>query len=243
METISNNEIKRIRSLSQKKFRKDTGLFVVEGEKMVDEAMRSEFEIEKIYRVSDIGEKAMSRISSLSSPSPVLAVIKQKPLKILNEVSDAIIKKDNFLCLQLDGIKDPGNMGTIIRLADWFGIKYLFVSTDSVEIYNPKTVQATMGSVFRVKIISGNAADTAAVFKSAGLPVYGTFLDGENIYEKKLCGSGLIIMGSESFGISDNTAAMVTDRLLIPSAHGSGAESLNVAIATAIICSVFRHGK
>ena len=151
--TISNNEIKRIKSLQQKKFRDESGLFIVEGEKMVEEALNSGFQVEAVYRKDDIGETAMSRISSLASPSPVLAVVR-KPAdsKIENVASLKPLISEGGLFLALDTIRDPGNLGTILRIADWFGIKAVFASADTVDVFNPKVVQATMGAVFRVKL-------------------------------------------------------------------------------------------
>lgn len=230
---ISKNEIKEVKALGQKKFRDQSGLFVVEGEKMVAEAVASGFEIVKVFERDDIGEDAMSRISMLASPSPVLAVVRIPSPKPLPENPDGLI-------LALDGLRDPGNVGTIIRLADWFGIRQIIASPDTVEIYNPKVVQATMGSIFRVQL---NYCDLPSVLGKAKVPVFGTFLDGEDIYKSKLGNSGYIVMGSESNGISDAVAKTVTSRLHIPSFSGGlpTSESLNVAIAAAITCSEFRR--
>jgi len=235
MPNISNAEIKWVRSLKEKKFRDDTGLFVVEGEKMVREAMDSSFEIERIFKRDEIGPDAMSRISSLSSPSPVLAVLRQKKYAFPD------ITKGLFLAL--DSVRDPGNLGTIIRLCDWFGIDAIFASTDTVELYNPKVVQSTMGAIFRKKVIYCDIPTICDKFIQAELPIYGTFLDGENIYCKKLEANGLIVMGNESNGISDAVRAKTSDKLLIPSFTGDAptAESLNVAIATAITLSEFKR--
>ncbi len=150
--SISANEIKRVRSLSDKKFRDRYGLFCVEGEKMVDEALRSGFDVETVYRKDEIGEEQMGRISSLSSPSPALAVVR-KPQDI-NLSSDAALSGalgQSGLYLALDTIRDPGNLGTILRVADWFGIDAVFAAPDTVDVFNPKVIQATMGAIFRVK--------------------------------------------------------------------------------------------
>lgn len=234
---ITNTEIKQIRSLKEKKFRDACGLFVVEGEKMVAEALASSYEVVSVYRRDEIGEEAMSRISSLSSPSPVLATVR------IPEPQSGPLQCPSGLCLALDSIKDPGNLGTIMRLADWFGIDTVFASRGTVELYNPKVVQATMGAIFRKKLIYCDIPELCRVFVEAGRPVYGTFLDGENIYEKELRGDGLIVMGNESEGISDAVASQVTQRLHIPSfAYGAPtAESLNVAIATAVTVAEFRR--
>lgn len=235
MTELTAARIKQIRALSDKKNRAESGLFVVEGEKMVREAMESGFEVVDIYRREDIGEKAMSRISSMVSPSPVLAVLKQKSYP-MPDISHGLF-------LALDSVRDPGNLGTIIRLADWFGIDAVFASVDTVELYNPKVVQATMGAVFRKKVIYCDLEELCSRFVAAGRKVYGTFLDGADIYEQTLEEEGLIIMGNESNGISAALETKITDSLLIPSFSGGAptAESLNVAIATAVTLSEFRR--
>lgn len=202
---------------------------------MVAEAAASGFEIVEIYRRDEIGADAMARISMLSSPSPVLAVVRRKPQEEVSVCSG--------LCLALDGVRDPGNFGTIIRLADWFGIDVIYASHDCVELYNPKVVQATMGAVFRKKVVYCDLPDICARFIDAGLPVYGTFLDGSDIYSQDLSAEGLVVMGNESEGISGEVAATVSAKLLIPSFTKGAptAESLNVAIATAITLSEFRR--
>ncbi|MBO4571312.1 MAG: RNA methyltransferase [Bacteroidales bacterium] len=233
---LSKNGIKLIKSLSQKKFRDQEGLFTVEGEKMVAEALASDFEVVSVYRTSEIGEEAMSRITALSSPSPALAVVRIP-------APEAFVPTAGELVLALDSLRDPGNLGTIIRLADWFGIRTVLASRDTVDIYNPKVVQATMGAIFRVRFIYCDLPETLSLCRAAGLPVYGTFLDGENIYGSALSADGVIVMGSESNGISPAVEALVDRRLYIPPypASGTGSESLNVAIATAITCSEFRR--
>ena len=241
---VSHNEIKFVKSLEQKKFRDEHGLFVVEGEKMVEEALRSPFSVEKVYREEEVGSAAMARLSLLSSPSPVLAVVR-KPADI--EAGCALNIPDRGLFLALDGIRDPGNLGTIIRTADWFGIDAVFASKDSVDIFNPKVVQSTMGAIFRVKFhycdICGLCAKVAAV----GGNVYGTFLDGENIYARNLAtgevSPSVIVIGNESKGISPQVGAQVTDRLFIPSwpRDERGSESLNAAVATAVTIAEFRR--
>ena len=255
MASLSANQIKFIRSLQQKKFRDEYGLFVAEGEKIVEEALKSGYKIKDVYYEKEIGRDTMSRISNLSSPSPALAVI-EKP----NYNPDSFMKGvlENFrkeksnglsgrkpLYLALDGVKDPGNMGTIIRIADWFGIEAIFAAPGSVEIYNPKVVQATMGAIFRKQVIYTDLTKLCKMFVDAGIPVYGTFLDGVNLYENLPSErkNGLIVMGSESFGISPELEAIIENKLLIPPypANAVTSESLNVAIATAIICAEFRR--
>lgn len=242
---ISNAEIKRVKALQNKKFRDETGLFVVEGEKMVSEALVSGFEVVDVYRRDDIGPEAMSRISSLSSPSPVLAVLRQAPQMSLDEIGRMIREGSGkgFLAIGLDAVRDPGNLGTIIRLADWFGIDAIFASTDTVELYNPKVVQSTMGAIFRKKVIYCDLAKVCDIFTSVSVPIYGTFLEGENIYKSELSRNGLIVMGNEANGVSQAIRRKCTAKLFIPPYPGDipTAESLNVAIATAITISEFRR--
>ena len=246
--SISANEIKRVRSLSDKKFRDRYGLFCVEGEKMVDEALRSGFDVETVYRKDEIGEEQMSRISSLSSPSPALAVVR-KPQDI-NLSSDAALSSAlgrSGLYLALDTIRDPGNLGTILRVADWFGIDAVFAAPDTVDVFNPKVVQATMGAIFRVKFHYAEIPALCRAAVSAGGNVYGTFLDGSDMYEKQLNpgkdSPSVIVIGNESNGISNEVAGLVSDKLYIPPypKNDTGSESLNAAVATAITVAEFRR--
>ena len=237
--SISKNELRQVRSLAQKKFRDESGLFVVEGEKMVSEALASGFEVVSVYRRDEIGEETMARLSMLSSPSPVLAVVRQP--------APAAFRPSKGLFLALDGIRDPGNLGTILRVADWFGIDGVVASPDTVELYNPKVVQATMGAIFRVPFHRMDIAELCRKVVTGGGHVYGTFLNGENMYSKALdCGleaPSVIVIGNESNGISPEVAACVSDRLFIPPypADDPGSESLNAAIATAITVAEFRR--
>ena len=231
--SITQAEIKQIRSLGEKKFRDATGLFVVEGEKMVQEALDSGFKVVRVLRREEIGDAAMARISQLSSPSPVLAVVARP-----EPAADEPVRG---LCLALDGIRDPGNMGTIIRIADWFGVETVYASADCVELFNPKVIQASMGSVFRVRLVTADIPALARRFREAGMPVYGTFLDGKDLYREQLQSAGLIVMGNEANGIRPEVAAEVDARLTIPAFGKSGAESLNVAAATAVTLSEFRR--
>lgn len=238
--SLSNNEIKRIKSLSQKKFRDEYSLFVAEGEKIVDEALRSGYEIEAVYRREEIGEDRMSRISQLSSPSPVLAVIR-KPAQ------EQIQIPSKGLFLGLDSLRDPGNLGTVIRIADWFGINAIFASHDTVDVFNPKVVQSTMGAIFRVRFHYCDLESVCKGFMEAGGRVYGTFLDGKDIYscnlETGLDCPVMAVMGNESEGISDRISKIVSDRLFIPPypADEPGSESLNVSVATAVTVAEFRR--
>ncbi len=243
---VSNNEIKLVKSLAQKKFRDIHGLFVVEGEKMVAEARSSGFIVEKVYLGREVGEAAMSRLSLMSSPSPALAVLR-KPSDIVLEDLAAYDLPDKGLFLVLDGVRDPGNLGTILRIADWFGIDAVFASRDTVDIFNPKVVQASMGAIFRVGFHYCDIVPLCMKFSQAGGSVYGTFLDGDDIYSKDLnlgdASPSVIIVGNESNGISDAVSQVVTERLFIPSYPRDcrGSESLNVAVATAVAVAEFRR--
>ena len=242
---LSKSKISFIKSLSIKKFRNETGLFIVEGVKMVDELINSSFEIKEIYAtekwegfnsfkdITLISEKELTQVSSLKTPNQVLAIA------AIPERKENFEDIFNTLSIALDDVKDPGNLGTIIRLADWFGIKNVFCSLECVDAFNPKVVQATMGSLFRVNINYVNLPEFLKN-KPTGFPIYGAVLGGEDIYQNKLSETGIIVMGNESSGISDNILPLITEKITIPS-YGSGAESLNVAIATAIICAEFRR--
>lgn len=248
MASISNNEIKRVKSLSQKKFRDKLGLFVVEGEKMVEEAKKSGYHIESVYYSQEIGADVMSRISALSSPSPALAVIRKPSdiylddLSVLNETLSS-----GGLYLALDTIRDPGNLGTILRIADWFGIDAVFAAKDTVDVFNPKVVQATMGAVFRVKMHYVDLPELSELVLAKDGRIFGTFLDGGNMYGQTLDNGkespSVIVIGNESNGISDRMAELVTDRLYIPPYPSGqpGSESLNAAVATAVTVAEFRR--
>lgn len=248
MASISNNEIKKVKSLQQKKFRDETGLFIAEGEKMVEEAENSRFHVECVYRRDDIGEEAMKRISALASPSPALAVVRKPSDAYVDDISSLKeLVSEGGLFLALDTIRDPGNLGTIIRIADWFGIKAIFATRDTVDVFNPKVVQATMGAIFRVKLHYVDLPELAEMMKGLGGKVYGTFLDGRNMYGRDLDTGAdkpvMIVTGNESDGISAAMEALVTDKLYIPPypADVQGSESLNAAIATAITVAEFRR--
>lgn len=239
MKALSSNEIKFIKSLSQKKYRDESGLFVVEGEKMVAEALNSGFKTESVFYKDEIGEELMGRISQLSNPSPALAV--------LHQIDRGKCKITKGLYLGLDSIRDPGNLGTIIRVADWFGINAILASEDTVDLYNPKVVQATMGAIFRVPVYYCNLYETLWKVKFDGGKVLGTFLDGNNLYaENRLAnsdGTSVIVVGNESNGISKEIEKVVTDRLFIPPypINSRTSESLNAAMATAIVTAEIRR--
>ena len=241
---ISKNQLKYIRQLEQKKYRRREGVFVAEGTKVVGDLLLR-YRPEAVFATADwqapagitpqlVTDDELRRISFLQHPQQVLALF---PLPTNCKPSTLNLE----LSLALDGVQDPGNLGTIIRIADWFGISTIICSEDTVDAWNPKVVQATMGSISRVNIIYLNLPDYLDTLP-ADFPVYGTFLDGENIYTQQLTPDGLIIMGNEGNGISEAVRTKVNRRLLIPDFHqGPTADSLNVAIATAITCSEFRR--
>ena len=248
---LSKTKIKEIRALEIKKFRDERSLFVAEGNKLVAEMLRT-FECEWLIARTpwmatrgDISakeliladEKDIQKISFLKTPQDVLAIFK-KPQYALEEANPT-----SQLILALDGIQDPGNLGTIIRLADWFGIEHIICSPDTADAFSPKTVQATMGALAHVKVHYTNLNEY--IEKHGDTPVYGTFLDGNNIYKKQLSQNGIIVMGNEGNGIRPEIESIINERLYIPPypAEHETTESLNVAVATAIICAEFRRNK
>jgi TrmH family RNA methyltransferase len=185
-----------------------------------------------------IDTKSMERISQLKSATEVLAVVEQ-PRHTLN-----VANLGNKLSLALDGVQNPGNLGTIIRLADWFGVEDVICSTECADLYNAKVVQATMGALLRVKVhYTDNLAELLRSAANSDIPIYGTLLDGNNMYDRPLTQSGIIVMGNEGKGISPSVSNLVSDRLFIPNypSERTTTESLNVAVATAIICAEFRR--
>ena len=239
---ISKNQQKYVRQLELKKYRKREGVFVAEGPKVVGDLLQAGFTTTLLFATSDwmaahpdkaaqvVSDDELCKLSFLQHPQQVLGVFKMPTTC------------DNMLSapgpwLALDGVQDPGNLGTIIRIADWFGISNIFCSEDTADAWNPKVVQATMGSIARVNIVYTNLAE---LIKNTDKPVYGTLLDGRNIYEEELSADGIIVMGNEGNGISPAIRQLVTHRLLIPRYH-EGPESLNVAIATAITCAELRR--
>lgn len=248
MNELSKVKIKFINSLAKKKYRDDYQCFIAEGDKLVSE-LSSTLHCQTVIATQDwsdrnmivaeenivVSEEQMKKISLLSTPTSVFAIF-QKPAR--PELTDDYLK--THLTLMLDSVQDPGNLGTIVRLADWFGIHAIICSTSTADIYNPKTVQSTMGSLSKVNVIYTDLPSFLSRCKSLGVPLYGTFLNGENIYHSELTPNGVIIMGNEGNGISDLVSRFVDKRLLIPNfAHGNTVESLNVATATAIVCSEF----
>ncbi len=249
---LSNNQLKFLKSLHQRKFRQKYGIFIAEGVKTASEVLQSNrFEIEGVYalrnwldknaeivqelqnRVFEVSPHELSKISLLSTPNQILITLKN------NETifSKGEIEKD--LSLYLDEIRDPGNMGTILRIADWFGIKWIFCSSGCVEIENPKVVQASMGAFLRVKTLPISLLELRQ--QMPDISVLGTSIKGEPLFEMKNCLPAIVVVGNESTGISEETAACLTKRISIPRHENGGAESLNAAIATGIVCSWFRN--
>jgi TrmH family RNA methyltransferase len=240
---LSKSQISLLKSLQHKKDRIEHGSFLVEGYKSVIEFIDSSYHAETIYHLTSFDPKMlklsrkinlceisvtdMQKISSLKTPPEVIALIK---IPAWPAVNNAKLKQK--FTIVLDGIQDPGNMGTIIRIADWFGIGHIICSADTVDIYNPKVVQASMGSLSRVKV---HYDDLPVVLPQLKLPVFGAMLDGENIYNTHFGAEGLIVMGNEGNGIRPAVAQLVTKAVTIP--RVGSAESLNVGIATALFCS------
>ena len=239
MQSISKNKIKWIRSLQQKKIRDDLGLFVVEGEKMVNEALESnEYEVVFLCLTKSsiiisknsncevvlVTEEELKSISSLKNPNKSLVVLKIPVQKVV---------KTEFK-IALDGIQDPGNMGTILRLADWFDVKEIICSKDTVDIYNPKVVQASMGAIFRINVLY---CDLPGYLSKTKEPIFGALLEGENIYKKTVQPKGILILGNEGNGISKDVISLVNQPITIP--RFGKAESLNVSVAAGILLSEF----
>lgn len=242
---FSKSQIKLINSLGQKKYRLKHGLFVAEGKKAVSELLESSLQLHSLFTTEDIfkaekertfliEERDLRKITNLATAQTALAVFhiprSEKPVP-------------RGLLVALDNVQDPGNLGTIIRMCDWFGIKDLICSEGTVDCYNPKVVQATMGSIARVNISYRSLPEFLEQIHSE-IPVYGAFLEGENIYSKKLKPEGVLVMGNEANGISSEVESFITQKLVIPQFGDlQQTESLNVATATAIFLSEFRRGE
>lgn len=237
---VSKNQIKWITSLQLKKYRLEHQLFIAEGVKVIQELLQSNFVLEDLFATEEVfnsfsvknktvvTEVEMKKITALSSPSSCLAIFQiPKEIKISNK----------GLIVALEDIRDPGNLGTIIRLCDWFGIEQIVCSKETVDVFNPKVVQATMGSIARVNI---QYLDIKEFISNSDLPIFGTFMDGQNIYSEDLPADGIIVFGNEAKGISAEIEKLVTNRIAIPRfGKLQKTESLNVATATAIILSEF----
>jgi rRNA methylases len=249
--SLSKSKIKYIQSLKEKKYREEYNTFVAEGDKMVTDLLpvmscellvatpdflQSRLAIiANVKEIIEVSKSDIDKASFLINPQQVIAVF-ERPQYTLN-----IDKIKDQLSLMLDGIQDPGNLGTIIRLADWYGIENIICSKDTVDVYNPKVVQATMGALARIKLHYTDLKET--IEKLNNTPIYGTFLDGTDLYTTEISESGIIIMGNEGKGIRPEIAKCINKRLYIPN-YPKGretSESLNVAIATAIVCSEFRR--
>lgn len=247
---LSKNKIKYIHSLELKKNRKEEQVFVAEGHKLVGDLL-GHFPCRLLVATSgwlhmqeplvadeviEVTQEELSRASLQKAPQEVLAVFAQP----VYELNPEVMKTS--LCLALDDVQDPGNLGTIIRLADWFGIEHIFCSVGTADVFNPKTVQATMGALARVKVHYCSLPQLIDEVKG-DVPVYGTFLDGEVIYKEKLSANGLIVMGNEGKGVSAEVEKRIDRRLYIPNypQERETSESLNVAIATAVVCGEFRR--
>jgi len=251
---ISKNTIKRLNSLSQKKYRTKEKLFLVEGNKMVIELLDSSYEIETLYlteefvvsiaKMDKIPDNAvivthaeLKKISQLQTPQNSLAVCRiPAPLALPHKLNEN-------LSIYLDGIRDPGNMGAIIRICDWFSVHNLFCSADSVDAYNPKVIQSSMGSFARVNIFESEFSVVSELAKKSGIIIYGAFMDGANVYTENLSHKSLLVMGNEGRGISESLEQLIDQKISIPSFSNERkqAESLNVSVATAILCSEFKR--
>jgi RNA methyltransferase, TrmH family len=253
IQMISKNKIKKIRSLSQKKIREREQLFLIEGDKIVPEVLDSAIHVQEVFttgsfrlaneksmkraeKVTEATEQEIKEASLLKQPQHCLAVC---VLPLPAGLPPAL----TGLSLYLDGIQDPGNLGTIIRICDWFGLEYLFCSPDTADVFNPKVIQSSMGSFCRVKTEYAPFPEVLTLAHTSGVPVLGTSVEGNNIYTEKLPRQALVVLGNEGKGIRPEVAENIGRKLKIPSFNpvGKGAESLNVAVATAIICSEFRR--
>ena len=256
MELISKNNIKHIRSLEQRKFRRQEGLFVAEGNKLVQDNLTSMHCCQlvatdawwdrnpKAANVADecfrITESDMERLSFMQAPQEVLGVFRIPDHQLTPSLIDDL---GHQLVVALDEVQDPGNLGTIIRLCDWFGVRHIICSPNTADCYAPKVVQATMGAIARVQVHYTDLPDFLSRMRQKGVPVYGTFLEGTDIYQTDLTPHGIIVMGNEGRGISDAVKATVSHKLFIPPYPSDAltSESLNVGIATAITVSEFRR--
>lgn len=250
---LSKARIKLIHSLEQKKFRRQEGLFVAEGYKLVGELLVAGHTPAHVFHteswckpenvglscpVDVVGDSELRSASLLQHPQQVLALFPLPQWRL----PEAGAGKENLL-LALDGVQDPGNLGTICRLADWFGIEDIVCSSETADIFNPKAIQATMGAISRIRVHYTDLSIYLSEASALGVPIYGTFLDGRNIYDRPLTPHGIIVMGNEGKGISREVESLVSDKLYIPNypPGRSTTESLNVAMATAITCAEFRR--
>ena len=247
---ISKNCIKHINSLQRKKYRLQTGTFLVEGEKIVSEILRSDIKVKTIFalkswilnnsnkfhgvEILEADQEDLKKMSVMQTPPPVMA-------ECFSQKESQLDLKQGKLFLALDSVRDPGNFGTIIRIADWFGFDGILASEDCVEKYNSKVVQASMGSVFRLKIFYRNLTTLFQEALEKNIPIYGTFLEGENIYKDNFKAEGIIVLGNEGHGILPDTAKLITKKLFIPfdQKQKFPPESLNVSSAASVVCIEF----
>ena len=243
---LTKADIRLVRSLADKRARTDEGLFVAEGGKLIGELRASTLRIRRIYAldgvfagedVTTVSPKEMERLSLLKTPSDSLALV-EIPRRRLDPA-----KLRRSLVLALDDVQNPGNLGTIVRLADWFGIGDVVCSEATADCFNPKVVQATMGAILRVRVHYCDLEAYLAAERAAGTPIYGTFLEGDDIYRTQLSPTGIVLMGNEGRGVTPACAAQVTRKLFIPPypAERHATESLNVAMATGLVCAEFRR--
>jgi TrmH family RNA methyltransferase len=250
---LSNAQIKLIRSLEQKKYRNINSLYIAEGEKIVAEILQGNYNFDKVYVTEEwlnnhydlyqqkqelitvISPKELEKISLLKTPNQALALL---PV-VYTSLHNANFNKQ--LNIVLDSIQDPGNMGTIMRIADWFGINNIICSENCVDVYNPKVIQATMGAFLRVNVFYTELKSFFENDKPQGMKVYGALLNGENIYTANLAQDGFILLGNESKGVDERLATYIDSTILIP--KFGNAESLNVSVAAGIICSEFARRK
>ena len=238
MEHLSKNQVKWVRSLQQKKQRDAEGVFVAEGHKCVEE-LRSAFELVLLATSDNANTIEISQMSSLRTPQGVIGVFRKREAMGNETIGDGII-------VALDGVQDPGNLGTIIRTCDWFGVRDIYCSIDTADCYNPKVVQATMGALARVRVHYIHLEEWLKEVKAANIPIYGTLLEGGNMYHEGAIvdkTKGVIVMGNEGNGISPAVRELITHPIRIPSypENAETSESLNVGIATAIVLAEFRR--
>ena len=237
---VTKNQIKLVVSLKQKKYRSQHGLFVVEGEKVVKELLKAQLKPFKVFVDNQemlgkfkeavlVNKRDLKQMSSLTHPNGVLGVF---------HIIEPMVEQIDDWTVALDAVRDPGNLGTIIRLCDWFGVKKLICSTDTVDCYNPKVLQATMGSISRVNI---DYVDLEEFLRKTDLPIYGAYMDGETVYSADVTEKGILVMGNEANGISEKIGRFIAKKIAIPQFGPANTESLNVATATAVLLSEIRR--
>jgi len=248
---ISKNKLKLIRSLAKKKYREKEKLFLTEGDKNVLEVLTSNFVVRELFATPEflfqhaqitkkarltieVGPDEIKKASLLQTPQNCLALCEIPQPGTYHPALKGLV-------FYFDGIQDPGNLGTIIRTCDWFGIDEIFCSADTVDFYNPKVIQATMGSFCRVRVLETEFTSIATAAKKAQVPIYGSFMDGNSVYSQNLPENALVVLGNEGNGIRPETENMIDWKISIPSFSNSGTESLNVGVAAGIICSEFKR--